>query len=215
MAIARLERGDGNRLMQLASEDNRNRWNALIDRARSGCDIALGEIFESVHSYLTLVAESRIGSRVRSKFGASDVIQRSMLEAQDSIEDFRGTSKVEFRLWLKRIVINNLTDEARRYTHTRSRCIEREVSGDELASQTCHSHLETPSWHLRRREFDRQLWHAVSKLPNRQRYVIEARHRHGCDYSEIASQLEISEAGARKLWSRAAQQLRSVLEQPQ
>ncbi len=200
--------------MHQPAEDTSTDWNTLIKRARAGCDAALGEILESVRSYLILIAESGLGSRVRSKFGASDIVQHSMLEVQQSIGEFRGGSEGEFRLWLKRIVINNLTDEARRYTHTYSRCVGLEVSAGRLASQTCHSHLETPSWHLLRKELDLQLAQAVSQLPNRQRYVIEARHRHGFDYAQIASQLEISEAGARKLWSRAAEQLRSVLDQP-
>lgn len=198
--------------MSQTADDTDIDWDLLINKARGGCDAALSEILEAVQSYLLLVAESRLGSQIRSKFGASDIVQHSMLEAQESIEDFRGDSEGELRLWLKRIVLNNLTDEAKRYTHTHSRSIRLEVPVDRLTSETCHAHEETPSWQIQRREIDEALSQAVLRLPNRQRYVIEARHRHGCSYAEIASQLEISEACARKLWSRATERLRDDME---
>jgi RNA polymerase sigma-70 factor (subfamily 1) len=188
-----------------------DRWQVLIENARSGCDVSLGKILESVRSYLLLVAEDELGGHVRAKFGASDIVQHSMLEAQDSIGDFRGGSESEFRHWLKRIVVNNVTDESRRYTQTHARNVNLEVSTEQLHSSAPDTG-ETPSWHIRRKEFDQQLALAVAQLPDRQRYVIEARHRHGYDYSQIASQLEISEAGARKIWSRATEQLRRILE---
>lgn len=186
-------------------------WCTTIAKARSGCDEALGNLFESVRAYLLLIVESKLGDHVRSKFGASDIVQHSMLEAQDEIGDFRGSSEIEFRSWLKRIVINNLTDEARRYTHTHARSVRLEVSADGVVPSANYTDIETPSWYIRREEFDRELARAIAQLPNRQKYVIEARHRHGHSYGEIASQLEISEAGVRKIWSRAAKQLRRLL----
>lgn len=189
-------------------------WTTLIERARGGCDIALGELLESVRDYLLLVAESKLGFHVRSKFGASDIVQLSMLEAQNSLGEFRGCCESEFRQWIKQIVLHNLTDQARLYTHTHSRRVNLEVPEETLASYTSQKQ-KTPSWNARCREFDQQLAQAVAQLPNRQRYVVEARHKYGLDYPEIAAQLEISEASARKIWSRAAKQLRSLLEPPQ
>lgn len=187
-------------------------WHTLVDQAKQGCDQSLGQILEEVRDYLLLIAESELGNRVRSKFGASDIVQHSMLEAQHAFNEFRGTSENEFRYWLKRIVINNLTDQARRYTHTHSRNVRLEISADDSLAFQQHAHLETPSWHMSRDEVDQQLATAVSLLPDRQRFVIEARHRHQLNYSQIAAQLQISEAGVRKIWSRATEQLRAHLE---
>lgn len=190
-------------------------WDSLIESARFGCDDALGEILKSVRDYLVIVADANLGGSVQSKFDASDIVQHSMMEARDSLGQFRGESELEFRCWIKRIVLNNLTDEIRRYTDTDSRKIRIEVSEDFLHSSTSHVDSDTPSWHLQRKEFDVRLAEAVSRLPSRQRFVIEARHRRGCDYGEIASQLEITETAARKIWSRAAKQLRAFLDSAQ
>ena len=190
-------------------------WASLIERARFGCDEALGEILKSVRSYLVVVANANLGGRVQAKFDASDVVQYSMIEASKSIDQFRGSSEHEFRSWIKRIVLNNLADEAKRYTDTESRNVNIEVSEDYLKSSSSHIDSDTPSWHLQRKEFDFRLAEAVAQLPDRQRFVIEARHRRCLDYQEIADQLEISETAARKIWSRASQQLRVLLDLPQ
>ena len=183
-------------------------WPALIIAAREGCNVALGQIAAHVRDYLLLIANSGLGTRLQSKFDASDVVQYSMLDAQRGIANFQGSSEAEIRQWLKKIVIHNLTDEARKYTHTGSRNVHREVSIHSPSVALQPSYDETPSWHFRRQELDLKLMHAVQRLPWRQRFVVEARHRFGYSYSQIASQLRISEGATRKLWSRAAKQLR-------
>lgn len=196
----------------MLSNNEECNWARLIDRARFGCDESLGTILLSVRNYLVIVAETNLGTRVRSKFDASDIVQQSMMEARESMDQFRGDSELEFRCWIKKIVLNNLTDEIRRYTNTDSRNVNLEVPEDYLKASGGHFDNDTPSWHMQRKEFDFRLAEAVSQLPNRQRFVIEARHRRGCSYSDIARQLEITEVSARKIWSRAAKQLRTSLE---
>ena len=187
-------------------------WPALIEAARRGCDDALGQIVSRLRSYLLLVAEQGLGNSVRAKFSASDVFQFSMLEAQQSIESFHGNSEAELRHWLKKIVIHNLTDQARRFTDTQSRDVNREVGiiDSQIAFHSPKS--ETPSRHIRRKEEDEELLRAVARLPPMQRQVLEARHRDGQTYEQIAKTLQISEVSARRQWSQAVAQLRQWLE---
>ena len=189
--------------------DSPEHWTVLIQSAKTGCDQALVQLVNHFESYLMLVATDRIGSPIQAKFGASDIVQMSLMEARESISQFEGTSEGEMRGWLKRIVINNLLDQTKQYTDTRKRSLDRERS---LASVGVPaSKQETPSVLIRRRETDSELKKLVDELPERQKRVVEARHRFGLSYVEIAQQLEISEANARKLWSRAARQLREGL----
>ena len=188
-------------------------WPVLIDRARGGDDVSLAEIVKQTRSYLIAVAESHVGPAVQSKFGASDVVQQSLLEASQQIEAFRGQTEGELRSWVKRIVLHNLTDAARQFTDTQSRDSSREssVNSDDKSLGIACSNSKTASWLLSRRELDDQLMDAVSKLPNRQRIVVEGRHRDGLSYEEIAQQLCITANAARNLWTRAMHNLRDIL----
>ena len=188
-----------------------NDWSQLIDDARNGCDEALGEILQRVRDYLLFVAGNEIGDPLRAKFGASDIVQFSMLEAQETIDRFRGDSESELRQWLKQIVVHNLTDEARRFTATQARSVKREVPLESSHSTLANDSLETPSFVMRRDEQDQELMQAVISLPTLQRQVVEGRHRDGLSYPQIANRLSISESYARQIWSRALQQLRSTL----
>ena len=198
--------------MIIDSNEDTQDWQKLIDAARSGCDEALGQIVSRLRSYLLLIAERGLGKSVQAKFGASDVIQHSMLDARKSIANFQGNSEAELRHWLKKIVIHNLTDQARRYTDTQSRDVNREVEiiNPHLTLDT--SIGDTPSCHIRRKEEDEALLRAVARLPPKQRQVLEARHRDGQTYEQIAQTLEISEVAVRRQWSRAVAQLRQWLE---
>lgn len=188
-----------------------NHWSSLIQTAKSGCDLAMIELITQFESYALLIAKSHINGSLQSKFGASDVVQMSLLEAHESISQFEGSSEIEFRGWLRRIVINNLLDQSKQFTKTRKRSIAREDSATNVGLQP--SKQQTPSSILSREESDDELRKLVDELPERQKLVVEARHRFGLSYFSIAQQLQISEVSARQLWSRAIRSLRQDLKE--
>ncbi len=185
-------------------------WPALLDLAREGCDDSLGQIFDSVYFYLTLCAERNIGPLLRSKFGPSDIVQISMMDAQQSFDSFAGNTEAEMRSWLKRIVMNNLTDESRRFTQTRCRNVNREQamldSSDGLAAET-----STSSSILSKQEQDERLASAIARLPLRLQQIIEARHRFGFSFRQISDRMAMTEHTARKNYNAATDQLRCWL----
>ncbi len=192
---------------------NKSEWSVLLEAARRGDSEALGAVCERLREFLLLIADDGLGDDLRAKLGASDVVQQSLLEAQCEFDRFSGTSEAEFRAWLKRILRHNLIDSARRYHQTQKRDVTREISFDtgsrrrDLAGQQ-----KTASSLMCRRETDEELLRAVTGLPQRSRQVIELRHRDGLSHAEIAEKLGISEVATRKLWSRAVEQLRQMLD---
>ena len=64
----------------------------LLERARRGDDSALGELLELYRQYLTLLTRARIGRKVQAKIGPSDVVQETLLKAQQAFVQFRGAS---------------------------------------------------------------------------------------------------------------------------
>ena len=186
-------------------------WQELIQQACEGDDVALGQIVSRVQNYLLFVANGSLHQKIRSKISASDIVQQSMLEAHQSINRFNGSSEEEIRAWLKRIVLGNLVDSTRRYKGTIRRNADREISIERLAVPLAQPNSQTGSWYVSRNEIQEQLLKEVNRLPERQRYVVEARHRLGKSYQEIASSMEITEVAVRKLWSRGVQRLKEVM----
>ncbi len=192
-------------------------WGELIVAARAGDDVALAAMMSELHSYLLTVAEDQLGEKLRAKFGPSDIVQQSFVEAKQAIPKFSGSSEEEMRCWLKQIVLHNLVDSARRYTETQSRDVQREVSldagpeGGQLWDAVLCSNSETPSVFIRRAENDRQLMDAVDALPTGQRDVVVMRHGLGRSYQQIGAELGIAEDAARSRWMRAMQNLREQL----
>lgn len=185
-------------------------WSALLDSARAGCDDSLGQIFEKVHFYLTLCAQRNIGPMLRSKFGPSDIVQISMMEAQQSFDSFAGDTEAEMRSWLKRIVMNNLTDESRRFTQTRCRNVNREQSIAETNNGMAVD-TSTSSSILCKQEDDERLTSALARLPLHLQQVVEARHRFGFSFRQISDHLAVTEWTARSQYNAATNQLRRWL----
>lgn len=186
-------------------------WQSLIQSARAGCDESLGKIYSRTRSYLLLVANQQVDHGLHAKFGVSDIVQQTQMEAFESLGQFSGESEAEYRSWIKRIVINNLIDESRRYTQTQSRNTRREVSID-LVDGTPDGTQLTASSIVRSRETDQELENAIRKLSPKQQQVVFLKHRFGYNYSEISKHLQVSESAVRTLWSRAIGQLKNLLD---
>lgn len=200
-------------------------WSQLLEAARNGDDDALGQICQRFREHLLLTADNDLGGDIRGKFGASDVVQQSMLEVHNDFRRFAGKSEAEFRRWITRLVERNLIDASRQYRQTKRRDIAREIpitSNRSRRNYTSGRNLNqselaltaregTASGIVSRQEDDQALAAAINQLSCRQRQVVELRHRQSLSYAQIADQLNTSETAARKTWSRAVEQLRQTL----
>lgn len=186
----------------------RQDWPQLVDAARNGCDDALSEIITRLQGYLLLIANGQMRENLQAKFGASDIVQNSLVDAHAGIYEFKGTTEAEMRAWLRRIVMHNLVDEGRRYTGTQARNINREQSLDLMASPLAMRGSSAASKLMRQEAESLLLSQAVHRLSPRQQRVVEARSRFGYSYAQIAEQMGITEEAARKHFSRALEQLK-------
>jgi RNA polymerase sigma-70 factor, ECF subfamily len=187
-------------------------WPSLLDAARAGVEEALGEVFERLNSYCRMLSGSLLSVDLVPKIGASDIAQRSLLEAFAEFRKFDGQTEAELRAWLSTIVNHNVIDAARHYRTAGRRTQTREVRLDAREhAATIAGPVQPPSLALRRQEADVELYRAVARLPENQRLVVELRYRSGLDYRQIAAAMEISEVAARKHCSRAIEALRKQL----
>src|SRR5437660_11206754 len=101
------------------------RWLAT---ARAGAPDALGQALEACRGYLLMIAQQELDPELRAKGGASDLVQETFLKAHRHFAQFHGAAEEELLAWLRRMLLNNLTDFRRLYCETQKRHASREVS---------------------------------------------------------------------------------------
>ena len=188
----------------------------LLRRARDGDASQLGELLDLYRNYLYLLAASQSAARSR-RADVSDVVQEALLEAYRDFAQFQGKSEGELIVWLRQILVRNLTDMARH--HGAQRRDWRRQQSLEAALERSNSQLQqalgqfgsTPSKQAARRELSVLLSDAVAELPEHYQQVIVLRHIHQLSFSEIAQRMARSPGAVRMLWVRALEQLRASL----
>jgi len=186
-------------------------WSSLVESARLGDDDAFGQICDRIYEYLLLTTRN-LGNGLSEKFGASDIVQQTLLEARQDIVSFRGDSKKDLQVWLAQLVRYNLIDATRRYRNTGKRDVSRELSNNIDGIENDYPGLaQTASSIFRHQETDEQMLRALATLPEKWRRVVELRLWEELPYAEIGDKLAISAAAARKIMERALEELRKNL----
>src|SRR5687767_8670144 len=88
----------------------------LLQRAREGDNEALGPLLDLYRNYLQLLARTQMGAALRKRLEPSDIVQEALLEAHRDFGRFQGSSERELLVWLRRVLVRNMLDEAKRHT---------------------------------------------------------------------------------------------------
>lgn len=167
--------------------------------------------------YLRMLARVKRRQAYQAKVGASDIVQQSLLQAVQAIDDFRGSTEAELRGWLRQILARNIA-HLDRDMHRDKRDVRRERSIEERL-QKSSMRLEgwlagdgpTPSQHAAVGEHVVQLAEAIERLPEGQRDAVRLHYLEGLKLSEVASQLDKSTSAVAGLLHRGMKTLRSEL----
>jgi RNA polymerase sigma-70 factor (ECF subfamily) len=189
----------------------------LLAEARHGSPNALGEALEACRAYLLTVASQELDPALRAKAGASDLVQQTFLEAQRDFVRFDGDSEEELLSWLRRVLLNNVSNFARAYRATGKRDVGREIELEAGRSSAdwrgiLAGDTTTPSGQVMQDEQVQALERAIARLPDDYRQIIEYRYRQERSFDEIAKLMNCSANAACKLWSRAVERLQKELE---
>ena len=187
----------------------------LID-ARLGSHSALGRMLEDCRDYLLLVSNAEVPSDIRQKVAASDLVQQTLAEACHDFDQFTGRSAFELRIWLRRILLNNLADATRSYRNTAKRDVAREIPlGSEESKDGIFKQLvaetPSPSGCAIAAEEQSALVRAMDRLPEHYSQIIRFRNLEYRSFVEIGNCMKLSADSARKLWERAVERLADEL----
>jgi RNA polymerase sigma-70 factor (ECF subfamily) len=183
---------------------------ALFEQAQAGSSAALGELINTYRNYLLSIAHQELGSQLRVKVAPSDIVQESCMEAARGFATFQGRSRDELFMWLRGILLHNLSNARRRYFGTAKRQANLEITlGGEtkIGEWEFASEQESPSRAAMRRERQIIMEQSLERLPELLREAILLRHRDHLSFAEMGDRLQRSAEAARKLWSRGIEQL--------
>ena len=187
-----------------------------LGQARAGSQQAMGRLFESCRSYLSLVARAQVESRLRAKVDASDIVQQTMLEAYRDFARFHGNTEAEWLAWLRKILAHNAADFIRQFHGTDKRQARREVPLGQPSSSAAGffepaDRGESPSQQVMRKERELQVAEAVAQLAPDYQEVIVLRNLERLAFDEIARRMGRSRPAVQMLWMRAIRKLQEVV----
>lgn len=180
-------------------------------------DLKDPERLQQYEQYLTMLARAQLSPKYRAKVGASDIVQQSMMQAYQAIDDFRGESEGELRAWLRQILARNLI-HLDRDLHRDKRNIDRERSMEDRLGKSS-LRLEaflagdgpTPSQNVAAGERVVQLAQAIEKLPEAQREAVRLHYLEGKKLAEVAEVLDRSSGAVAGLLHRGLKALRESM----
>lgn len=188
------------------------RW---IAEARNGSRPALDQLFQACFPYLRAVANGELDAALRSRLDPGDVVQDTLMKAWRKFPHFRGQTEADLLAWLRQILRRNLANERRRHVRSAMRSTRREVSLAATVSvqrpDDADSEVEAPGTQAQARERHEALEGALQRLPEHYRQVLRLHTQEGLTFAQAGHSLGCSEEAARKLWVRAADQLRRLL----
>lgn len=186
---------------------------SLVEQARAGDTLALGELLEKHRPYLRLLAERQLDPRLDARVDASDIVQQTCLSVHRAIKGFVGNDPAQFLAWLRQIHERNIQNAFRDHVRLKKRSIARERSSpDNATGDWGAERISSPSQRLMLGENAVLLAAALQSLTEDQRAAIRLKFLDGFSLAEISHQMDRSPDAIVSLVRRGMMQLRAILD---
>jgi RNA polymerase sigma-70 factor, ECF subfamily len=176
------------------------------------------EKLERFRGYLSLLAHMHLDPALRSKVDPSDMVQQTLMQALEALDQFRGRSDAEMAAWLRQIMARKLADAARGLRRGK-RDVRRERSLEanlDQSSQRLESWLaaeqSSPSQKAERHEEVLRMAGALAVLSAAQRDAIILHHLENLTLREVGERLGRGPAAVAGLIKRGLRTLRETLQ---
>jgi RNA polymerase sigma-70 factor (ECF subfamily) len=206
--------------MELATMEDSQELNALIQQAVAGDEPATTELFQRFHDRLLRMVRLRMDRRLRGRIDSEDVIQDAYLDATQRLKEYAAEPPASFFVWLRYLVAQKLVDAQRHHLGVEKRDVSREVSlyrgpmpeatSAALAAQLL-GRLTSPSLAAIRAETQLKVQQVLNAMDLIDREVLVLRHFEHLSNTETAELLGISQAAASKRYITAIKRLKAIL----
>jgi RNA polymerase sigma-70 factor (ECF subfamily) len=194
-----------------ADSDETNR---VLERAAQGDRSALGSLLTEYEPYLRRLVELRLDPGLRARIDAADVVQDVHMAVSRALPTFVNERPLSFKLWLRRVALDQMAVLRRQHLQTQKRAASREVQLSEMSSLALANSLlgARPSRIASQRELVDLVQRAMAELLDNDREVLLLRHFEELSNVEIAALLDIDPASVSQRYGRAIRRLCRKLE---
>jgi RNA polymerase sigma-70 factor (ECF subfamily) len=177
----------------------------LIDKIANKDEKAF-QTFVEMHHHLVL----NICNNILNNYDDSmDVSQEVFIQFYESIESFRGDSKIT--TWLYRISVNKSLNYLRSKKKNRLFSSLDVLFNDDSKKNDPEDTELKPGEDLERNENKKALYFALNKLPEKQRIAITLNNFEDLSYKEISEVMEISVSEVGVLINRGKKKLQKII----
>ncbi|MCA9092045.1 MAG: sigma-70 family RNA polymerase sigma factor [Planctomycetaceae bacterium] len=178
----------------------------LLEHAKNSSSDALGEILDSIRSYLKMVADVALKERFVDHQCSSDMVQIAQMEVSRQITCFRGQTYLQFCAWVRQILLNKIID-AQRAEVRRSLCLDKfdpTIWGSMIRTAGNSANDDpSPSSICVRNEQELLVLSLLQTLAPHYQEVLKRRHFEGESFEVIAADWNCTTDSVRKTWTRA------------
>src|SRR5271166_649352 len=192
----------------------------LVDRAATGDDAALAELFGRYRKRLRAMVRLRMDRRLQGRVDPSDVLQEAYLDVAQQLPSYHAKPEMPFYLWLRLTTGQRLMRLHRQHLGSAMRDAGREVSlhrgalpqasSVSLAEQLL-GRVTSASRAVERAEIQLQLQTALNSMDDMDREIIALRHFEELSNVEAAHVLGLEPSAASKRYIRALKRLQEIL----
>lgn len=170
----------------------------LVDRVRSGDQVAFEQLFNLYYSRLCVFSNSY----VKSLDIARDVVQEVFIKIWDNRENFYITQSLKAYLYM---AVRNQSLNFLQQNKQKQRLEERLKKQQEMSDSVKREELNTE-------ELTQKIWKLVEELPERRRTIFILYRKHGLSYSEIAEVMDIKRKTVENQMGKSLKFLREHLD---
>lgn len=178
----------------------------LLEGLKKGEEWAFKELVET---WQNMVFNTALGI-VQNFEDAEDVAQEVFVQAFQSIEGFKGESKLS--TWIYRITITKALDHEKKKKRKKRFAYMKSLLGLEGQPVFEIPDFNHPGVKLDNKENARVLFAAINKLPTQQKIAFTLNKVEGLSYKEISEVMETTLASVESLMHRAKNNLKKSLE---
>jgi RNA polymerase sigma-70 factor (ECF subfamily) len=191
----------------------------LLQRAATGLSSAQSELLERYRERLRRMVALRLDRRMSARIDPSDVVQETLHNAHQRLDEYFSNRPASFYPWLRRIAWDRLVDLYRTHVAAEKRTVLKEEAWiwpsldavGELAHNIAVSSSDNPRRQAMLAEMKQRVRTALLELCEFDREVLTLRYLEHLSASEIAEVLGISPDAATTRHLRALKRLRAKL----
>ncbi len=189
----------------------------LLVRAGQGDEAAWQELLVQHRARLRRMVALRLDRRLAAHVDPSDVVQDSLVDAHQRLNQYLRDRPLPFYAWLRQFACERVAKQYERHVRAQRRSVTREEAPplpDESVAELAHrliASATSPSRRMARDELRDRVRIALGCLKLQDREVLVLRYLEGLSNAEAAAVLGLAESTAGMRHLRALERLRVLL----